>query len=96
VIGLTINELLALVKAVRERVNGLKGLRSQLSTKEHYFSMGNENKTIEPQYSVVEVDRKVTDLEMFLFKADAAIKQANAVTEIAMEVNVEKLLEPLK
>lgn len=90
----TINELLVLQKAVRERSNSLKGLRSEVSKKERYF--GTDNKVIEPQYDVKKVDQKITELETFLFKADASVKKSNAVTEVELEYSVDKLLEPLQ
>ena len=93
---MSINELLVLMKAVRERKNELSSLRSQVSTKERYFSMNNENKVTEPQYDVKTVDRKIVELELFLFKADAAVKQANATTQINIEANVDVLLAPLQ
>jgi len=92
----TINELLVLQKAVRERKNELSSLRSQLSTKERFFSLGNENKVIEPQYDVKVVDKKITELEIWLFKADAAVKQVNATTSVNIVADVDVLLAPLQ
>ena len=91
---MSINECLVLQKSVRERVNELKNLRSQVSTKERYF--GEKEKTVEPLYDVLKVDKKITQLEMWLFKADAAVKQSNATTEISVEANVDVLLAPLE
>lgn len=93
---MTINELLVLNKAVRERKNDLSSLRSQLSTKERFFNLGNENKVVEPQYDVKAVDKKITELEIFLFKADAAVKQANATTQVNIVADVDTLLAPLQ
>lgn len=93
---MTINELLVLQKAVRERKNELSSLRSQVSTKERYFSLNNENKVTEPQYDVKAVDKKITELEIFLFKADAAVKQANATVQVNIEADVDVLLAPLQ
>ena len=93
---MTINELLVLQKAVRERKNDLSSLRTQVSTKERFFGMGNENKVVEAQYDVKAVDKKITELEIFLFRADAAVKQANATTRIDIEANVDVLLAPLQ
>jgi len=90
----TVNELLVLTKAVRERLNGLKQLRGEVSKKEHYF--GSDNKVVEPQYDVKAVDVKITHLETFLFKADAAIKKSNAVTIIDLDYSVDDLLSPLQ
>lgn len=93
---MTINELLVLQKAVRERKNELSSLRSQVSTKERFFSMNQENKVVEPQYDVKAVDKKIVELELFLFKADAAVKQANATTQVNVDANVDVLLAPLQ
>ena len=92
---MTINETLALVKAVKERVGELRTLRGQVSTRESWLGL-DKNKVVEPQYDVKAVDRKVTELELWLFKADAAIKQSNATVQIALDSNVDKLLESLQ
>ncbi len=92
---MTINEILVLSKTVRERVNGLKGLRSQVSQKESFLYGANEKKVVDPQYDVKIVDKKITELEMWLFKADSSIKQSNAKTQVDIEADVDKLLAPL-
>jgi len=92
---LTINEALALQKIVRERVSELRSLRSSVSTIESYYSAGERERKTEPQYEVKVVDRKITQLEMFLFKVDSKIKQANAVNQIDVKETVDELLAPL-
>ncbi len=94
--SMTINEALVLQKAVRERLNELKGLRGQVATRERYFSMGNENRVTEPQYDVKAVDRKIVELEIFLLKSETAVKNANATTKLAIEFDTEKLLAPIE
>jgi len=91
----TINEVLVLMKVVRERLNGLKDLRKQVSITESYLYSAQDKKVVEPQYDVKLVDKKITELETWLFKADAAIKQSNAKTEINIETDTDKLLAPL-
>jgi hypothetical protein len=91
---MTINETLALTKMVRERVNELRSLRNQVSTKERSFFNTTE-KVVEPQYDVKLVDRKVSELETWLFRTDAAIKQSNATVQIEVTSDVESLLKPL-
>ena len=83
------------MKAVRERLNGLKTLRNQVSTRDSYLYGREEKKVVEPQYNVKDVDKKITELETFIFMADAKIKQANAITNIDIEANVGTLLAPL-
>ena len=93
---LTVNELMALMKTVRERVSSLKTLRQQVAVKEKNIWRGSdEEKIVEPQYDVKAVDNKIMKLENFLFRADSKIKTANAKTEVDLVVDVDELLEPL-
>ena len=97
---MTINEAMALEKIIRERLNELRTLRSQVAIKTEvsYFGSRADNdkkEVITPQYDVKFVDKKVVQLENFLFKINAAIKQANAKTDIGFEANVDELLAPL-
>jgi len=94
---MTVNELLVLTKVVRERVNQLKSLADKCAVEEKtYWGGDNErDKTITPQYDIKLVDKKITELKTWLFKAEAAIKQSNAKTEVAVEANVDVLLASL-
>ena len=91
---MTINEILCLTKAVRERIAELRTLRSEVSVKEVWY--GDKDKSKEPQYDIKAVDKKITELELFLYRADSKIKQSNAITDVDLVVTVEKLLEPLQ
>lgn len=93
---ITINEALSLQKAIRERLNELKALRSHVANRESYLYSRDEKKVVEPQYDVKAVDRKAVELEKFLLKSDTAIKQSNAVTKIELDLDTDKLLEPLQ
>jgi len=92
---MTINELMVFMKAVRQRIYELNSLRSQISIKETICG-GDKTKVIEPQYDIKVVDKKIVELQNFLYKADSKIKQSNAQTTITMDVNVNSLLEPLQ
>ena len=92
---LTINEALSLQKIVRERVSELRSLRASVSTVESWFTAGEREKKTEPQYDVKVVDKKITQLETFLFKVDSKVKQSNAVTQIDVKETVDELLAPL-
>ena len=92
---MTVNELLVLMRRVRERVKNLESMKSHVSTRESWMR-GDAEKIIEPNYDVKALDKKIMELENFLFKADAAIKQSNARTEVAMDINVDALLAPLE
>ncbi len=93
----SVNEMLVHMKAIRERINDLKALRQSSSVATSYILRDAEHKT-EPQYDVKKVDKKIVELQNFLCKAEAAIKQANAVTKVAGfdNVDMEKLLAPLE
>ena len=91
---MSVNELLVLQKAVRERVNQLKNLVRESSVQTSYY--GEKEKVVTPQYDGKLIDKKVTELEMWLFKSDAAIKQSNAVTQVNVEADVDKLLSPIE
>jgi len=93
---LTINELMALMKTIRERVSSLKALRQQVSVKETIWRSAESQTITEPQYDVKALDKKVMELENFLFRADSKIKTANARTTVDLDVDVDRLLQPLE
>jgi len=92
---MTINEALALVKIAKERLRELKDLRDKVSTRTITSYDGKET-TIEPEYDVKQVDKKIAEIETFLFEADSKIKKANATTEVSIEYSVGSLLQPLQ
>ena len=94
---MTINEALSLITIVKKRVSELQTLRSDVATTKtsSYFEPKKEEK-IEPNYDIKAVDKKIVELETFLFKADSRIKQSNANTQIEIAGEVDKLLEPLQ
>ena len=91
---LTVNELMVLMKSIRDRLAGLRAMRSQVSTTDRW--LGDAQKIIEPVYDVKKLDKKIVELENFLFRADSKIKTANAKTVVDLPVDVDKLLEPLE
>ncbi len=80
---------------LRQRVSELQRLRSEVSTSERWLYGDAKEKEKTPNYDVKAVDQKVAELEKFLFRADAAIKQANATTQVKIKADVDRLLEPL-
>lgn len=91
----SINELLVLQKAIRGRMGQLQALQTSCAKKETFFGR-DENKVVEPQYDVKSVDKKIVELQNFIYKADALVKQSNAVTRVEIECNIDELLAPLK
>lgn len=90
----TVNELMVVMKAVRERMNDLKQVRSSVSRRTNYF--GTKEYAEEPQYDVKLVDKRITELQNFLLMADSKIKMSNAVTSVDIKVDIEELLKPLE
>ncbi len=97
---MTISEGMVLQKVLKGRINDLQSIRNSnaVRTRTYYFEekQSKERTETEPQYDPKLVDAKITELEMFLFKIDVSIKRANAKTEIGIEADVDKLLEPIK
>jgi len=91
---MTVSESLQLVKAIKQRTNSLEKLRDQVSVKETYYSA--TNKTSEPLYNVLEVDKKLVALNQILFTLESAIKQSNAVTNLNIIVSTDDVFEALK
>ena len=91
---LTINGLLELNNEVSSRLSRLESLQQQVSTKERtYFGTDLQNKKeTEPQYCPQAIEAKICQLRNHLFKSKSAIKQANASTEVNLEVDVDVLL----
>jgi hypothetical protein len=96
---MTVNEAMALMKVVRERVGDMKQLRTQVAVKTKERRGYGENQYEEesdPQYDAKSLDRRIVELQNWLFIADAAVKQSNARTDISIPADVEKLLAPLE
>lgn len=93
---MTVNEMLVVQKAIRGRMMGLTALRSSVANRESYLYGKDNQKVVEPQYDVKKVDKKISEMERFLMKSDAAIKKSNAVTEIDLDVNTDELLNPIE
>jgi len=98
---MTISEAMVLQRTLKGRVHELQSLRNANAVGRNTYYMldsGREQKReiVEPKYDPKVVDRKVVEIEAFLFKLDAGIKRANAVTDIGIGADVDKLLEPIE
>ncbi len=92
---MTISEVLSLVSQIKGRLSGLQSLRAECSKKTSYF--GDDNRVIEPTYDVKLVDKKIAELQKWIYKAEAAIKLTNAKTEVIdLYTDVDFLLESLQ
>jgi len=93
---MTVNRILSMQKIIRERLNELKSLRSEVSTRERIFFGGDERKEKEPNYDVIKVDRKIVKLERFLLDSDFVIKESNAKTKVDIIADIDDLLSPIE
>jgi len=98
---MTINEAMVLQRTIGKRMSDLQNIRNSNAVRTRTFSyldggQPKERVEVEPQYDPKLVDKKIVELEGFLFKLDTAIKRANAKTEIGLEADVDKLLEPIQ
>ncbi len=87
---ISINKALVLGKVVRERINDLKGLRSNVSTRRSIF--GQTNEVTEPTYDIKDLDRRVLNLQSIGFELEAAIKEKNNVVMIEVSDNINEEL----
>lgn len=90
----TINGGLVAQKTLRERLNDLKSLRMQ-NTNSSSMSYGDRVQTTEPKYDVKVLDKRVVEIQNALFQIEQAIKQANALTDINIDVDLTVLMRPL-
>jgi trehalose utilization protein len=90
---MTICECLVLIKAVQARIGELSALRNEVAGTKTYFE---PKKTVEPNYNVVAVDKKITNLRRWLYQAEAKVKQSNAITQVNVEGDVNELLSPIE
>jgi len=99
---MTINEAMVLQKTIGKRVTDLQGLRNQNAVEKNtYYRLGMDSdekrrEEIKPQYDPKLLDKKITELELFLFKVDTAIKRANAKAEVDITADMDKLLAPIE
>jgi hypothetical protein len=84
---LTINKALVLQKKARERINGLRELRSQVAVEEtRYFGDQSKEKK-EPLYDVKKVDKMISALQKLVFDLDMSIKESNAIVKLKLDNN---------
>lgn len=92
---ITINQAMVLAKALRGRLAELSSLRGEVAVRTSYYSSGNKEKIVEPQYDVKKLDRMCVDIENFLLEIDGLIKDSNARTTIEVVTNGRELLKAL-
>jgi trehalose utilization protein len=90
---MTICETLVLIKAVQARIGELSALRNEVAGTKTYFE---PKKIVEPAYDVKKVDQMITNLRRWLYRAEAKVKQSNAVTQVDIPGEVDDLLRAIE
>jgi len=86
----TINRALVLGKVVRERINDLKGLRTNVSSRRTIF--GDAREVTEPTYDIKEVDKRILLLQKIAYQIEARVKEQNNATLVDIADDVEDQL----
>jgi len=89
----TISGLLSMQKILLQRRNQLNELKNEVSKRTMWHE---PNKTDEPVYDIKMVDKKITKINMALFKIDKAVKQSNATTNVEINIDFDSLISELE
>lgn len=89
----SISGWLSTANSLRSRLSELKGMKDSLSTRTRYTD---REEIIEPTYDIKDVDKKVSELQVAIFRIDRSIKEANALTKVEINVDYESLMQPLQ
>jgi len=95
---ISINRALALDRLLKERVNDLKRLRSEVAVKKvsSWMSREGQQEEITPQYDIRKLDRKALLLQQAIYEIDAMVKESNASTTVELSTSIDELLTPLE
>lgn len=81
---ISISNALGWRKSLQERHSELVSLRNQNSAREHrIYGQTDKEKTIEPLYDVIALDKAITVVAREMRKLDEAIKNTNMGTTVA-------------
>ena len=91
---MSVNKLLEMQKALKERRNQLEKLTVENSKATHWY--GSAEKLEEPKYNPTALDKMVTDINNALFEISATIKESNAITKVEVAVDFSDLMKPIQ
>jgi hypothetical protein len=95
----SVNEWMVIKKELAERKSDLKALRGQSAIKTRQIRRYGDEITEdinEVQYNTKELDRRITEIQNVEMSIESAIKQSNALTQLNINADVEKLLSPME
>ena len=90
----SVNAWLSMKNSLQSRLAEVKEMKSNASTRRISRFDGKEEIT-EPTYDIKFIDKKSSELTTALYKIDRAIKEANAVTRVELDVDYDTLVRPI-
>lgn len=87
---LSVNKLLEMQKALKERRSQLEKLTVENSKSTRWY--GSTEKLEEPQYDLNTLDEMVTAINNALFEISATLKESNATTKVDVAVDFNELM----
>ena len=91
--NMTVNKLLEMQKALKERRNQLEKLTLENTKSTRWY--GTTEKLEEPKYDVKALDHMIVGINNALFEISASLKESNATTKLDVNVDFEKLMRPI-
>lgn len=91
----SVNAWLSMKNSLQSRLSEVKEMKSNASTRRITRYDGKEEIS-EPTYDIKQIDKKCAELTTALFKIDKAIKEANAKTQVALDVDYDALVKPIE
>lgn len=91
----SVNAWLSMKNSLQSRLSEVKEMKSNASTRRITRYDGKEEIT-EPTYDIKQIDKKCAELTTALFKIDKAIKEANAKTQVTLDVDYDALVKPIE
>ena len=91
----TVNGLLTIQKSLRTRLSQLNEVKNE-STHRNIYRMAGQDKIEEPTYDIKKVDAKIVEINRALTNIDMKVKESNAITKVAIDLNLDSLTAPLE
>lgn len=86
---LTINALLSMQKALKQRQSQLESTKSGSIMRSRHISLDKTEHIEEPLYDIKKLDKKVTEINKALLKIDQEIKRSNAKTTVELPTTID-------
>lgn len=91
--NITVNRVLEMQKALKERRNQLEKLVIENSKETRWY--GQAEKTETPLYNAADLDARVVQINNALFEISAVLKESNATTKVTVDVDFVAMMSPI-